>query len=222
MRGIWGRRNAFIFEKVFGSPGKVVRLALLSLEEHQEANNRREAGQEIREGNRMDRKWKRPMPGLYKLNFDAAVDLKNRRIGIGIVIRDSNGEVMVTVCSRKDHVISPFIAECQALKRSIDLCKELGFGAVMMEGDAKGMIETVLAKEADESEYGQLIEDTKRAFAQGIHWSLSFIHREGNSVAHSLAKKALLTDTELCWIEESPQEVIQKIVYDRNCNFLTL
>ncbi|KAF5468935.1 hypothetical protein F2P56_013043 [Juglans regia] len=112
MRGIWGRRNAFIFEKVFGSPGKVVRLALVSLEEHQEANNRREEGQSNREGNRMDRRWKRPMPRIYKLNFDVVVDLKNRRIGIGIVIRDSNGEVMVTVCSRKDHVISPFIAEC--------------------------------------------------------------------------------------------------------------
>ncbi|KAF5475122.1 hypothetical protein F2P56_006963 [Juglans regia] len=35
MRGIWGRRNAFLFENKFGSTGKVVRLALVCLEEYQ-------------------------------------------------------------------------------------------------------------------------------------------------------------------------------------------
>ncbi|XP_040996078.1 uncharacterized protein LOC121242252 [Juglans microcarpa x Juglans regia] len=128
----------------------------------------------------------------YELNFDATVDLKNRRIGIGIVVRDCNGEAMAAVCTRKDHVFSPFIAECLALKRSIELCKELGFWSVMMEGDAKGVIEAMLAEEKDVFENGQLIKDTKRLFAQGLHWTLGFIHREGNSVTHSLARKSQL------------------------------
>ncbi|XP_035543600.1 uncharacterized protein LOC118347684 [Juglans regia] len=178
MRGIWGRRNAFVFENEFGCPSKMVRSALVFLEEYKEATLRMEGRHTRSEVSREDKRWKRPVPNKYKLNFDAAIDLTNRMIGIGIVVRDCNGEVMVVICTRKDHVFSPFIVECLALKRFIKLCKELGFWSVMMKGNAKGVIEAVLAEEKHESKNGQLIEDTKRLFAQGLHWTLGFIHRE--------------------------------------------
>ncbi|XP_040987872.1 uncharacterized protein LOC121235603 [Juglans microcarpa x Juglans regia] len=110
MRGIWRRRNAFVFEDKFTSPN----------------------------------------------------DLINMRIGIGILVRDCHGNVLVVVCLRKDDVVSPFIAECLALKISIEFCLEMGFWSIMMEGDAKGMIEAVLSEELDESVHGQLIDDTNR------------------------------------------------------------
>ncbi|XP_041025335.1 uncharacterized protein LOC121265715 [Juglans microcarpa x Juglans regia] len=166
IRGIWRRRNTFVFEDKFASSSQVVKIAVVGLEEFQEANvkvtRRLSKGVERREG----RGWQKPLRALCKLNFDATVDVKNRRIGIGIIIRDCHGDVLVAVCLRKDNLVSPFIAECFALKISIELCLEMGFGSIMMEGDAKVMIEAMLSKELDESVHGQLIEDTKRLLAQ--------------------------------------------------------
>ncbi|XP_041009365.1 uncharacterized protein LOC121253418 [Juglans microcarpa x Juglans regia] len=118
-------------------------------EEYQEANAKLE-GRQLRCEVRRERRWQRPMGNIHKLNFDAVVDLKNKRTGMG--------KTMWFL----------LIAECLALQRSIELCLEMGFWTVMLEGDAKGVIEVVLSEELDESEHGQLIENTKRLLAQGI------------------------------------------------------
>ncbi|GLT55374.1 hypothetical protein SLA2020_285030 [Shorea laevis] len=41
--------------------------------------------------------WQAPPAGYVKLNWDAAVDEGNRRMGIGVIARDHTGEVVVTV-----------------------------------------------------------------------------------------------------------------------------
>ncbi|XP_035547338.1 uncharacterized protein LOC118348889 [Juglans regia] len=97
MRGIWGRRNAFVFEDKFASPGHVVRTTLAGLEEYQEANAKMEGSRVRCEARRERRRWQIPVGDNCKLNFDAAVDLNNRRIGIGIIVRDCNGDILAAV-----------------------------------------------------------------------------------------------------------------------------
>lgn len=69
---------------------------------------------------------------------------------------------------------------------------------------------------------GQVIEDLKQLLLSSSHWSVAFIHREGNKVAHKLAKMALHPEEGLCWIEEGPGDISQLIVNDKVCNDLTL
>jgi hypothetical protein len=35
--------------------------------------------------------WKAPPPGMYKINWDVAIDSKNRCMGIGIIAQDCEG-----------------------------------------------------------------------------------------------------------------------------------
>lgn len=50
------------------------------------------------------------------------------------------------------------------------------------------IVNVVQSKEVNYSWYGELIEDLKLDLRERPNCRLSFIHREGNRVAHSLAK----------------------------------
>ena len=39
-------------------------------------------------------KWTRPLHGWYKINCDAAVDAKNGKMGVGLILRDHNGGII--------------------------------------------------------------------------------------------------------------------------------
>lgn len=47
------------------------------------------------------------MESHVKANYDAALDSKKERMGIGIVIRYAQGEVLVSLCSSKGKVNNP-------------------------------------------------------------------------------------------------------------------
>lgn len=38
--------------------------------------------------------WKAPPDGMYKINWDVAIDSKNMCMGIGIIVRDCEGQLI--------------------------------------------------------------------------------------------------------------------------------
>lgn len=44
-------------------------------------------------------KWTRPTEFIYKANWCVAIARKNNKLGFGIVIRNSNGDVTVALCT---------------------------------------------------------------------------------------------------------------------------
>lgn len=68
------------------------------------------------------------------------------------------------------------------------LCDELGLDLVHLEGDAKVIIDVVLRAEECCTWYGTKIEDAKLFLKQCPSWSLGFIHRGRNQVAHLIPK----------------------------------
>ncbi|KAG6639486.1 hypothetical protein CIPAW_10G104200 [Carya illinoinensis] len=81
-------------------------------------NSERTAG---RQTNESSQPWKPPMWPNYKVNFDAAFDQASGRMGIGVVIRDSEGEVLGCLTTPKEHVSSVFQAESYDLHRAMEL-----------------------------------------------------------------------------------------------------
>lgn len=63
--------------------------------------------------------------------------------------------------------------------------------------------------------YGALIEDAKYILQNHPQWStLSFVHREGNSVACALARYGLSLAQELVWIEDIQNVLIPIVILD--------
>lgn len=82
-------------------------------------------------------KWEKPPELAMNTNWDAAIDAHHRRVGVGVVIRDSNGEMLACLCSKFDHTKNPIIVEALALRRAAILCAELGFSDVILQWDSQ-------------------------------------------------------------------------------------
>ena len=73
--------------------------------------------------------------GVFKVNFDAALFENIGSAGIGVVIRDSDGEIIAALSQR---ILLPFsleMAEAMAAHRALLFAQELSI-KVMLEGDS--------------------------------------------------------------------------------------
>jgi hypothetical protein len=80
----------------------------------------------------------------------------------------------------------------------------MGYSKLHLEGHAKAVIDAVHSTEVDRSWMGHLIEDVKVELQAVLHWQLTFVRREGNKVAHDLAKFALTHCTAETWHDVPP------------------
>ncbi|KAF5450110.1 hypothetical protein F2P56_014981 [Juglans regia] len=162
-------------------------------------------------------KWLPPEQSWVKANWDAALDVKARKMGAGVIIRNEKGEVMATCHAQKQDVVEPALAECYALRTAMDLCRDLNFDKVIFEGDAQIVINAVNNQDEDLSFYGSIIEELKMVIKGWIGWKVKYSHRGTNVVAHKLARAALHTVEEKIWIEEAPLFVLNSLQIDNLC-----
>ncbi|KAL5865476.1 hypothetical protein ACOSQ3_002990 [Xanthoceras sorbifolium] len=90
-------------------------------------------------------RWKAPSPGWYKVNSDAAVDSVRKRVGLGVVIRDCQGQVMAALSQVYPLLVSLEIAEAMAIRRGIQLVSELVLSPFGLESDASSVVSSILS-----------------------------------------------------------------------------
>jgi hypothetical protein len=75
----------------------------------------------------------------------------------------------------------------------------MGFQKIHFEGDAKSGVDAVNDVGADWSSLGLVIEDIRRELNSLAMWKMTFARREGNHVAHQLAKYVVLSGNSNSW-----------------------
>ena len=73
-------------------------------------------------------KWIAPPPNTYKINYDGAVSDEENKAGVGVVIRDCNGEVIASLIQQLDQAFQPVEVEAIAACRAAEFGSELGVG----------------------------------------------------------------------------------------------
>ena len=63
--------------------------------------------------------WKAQPVGMFKINTDAALRFCDKVSGIDVVIRDSNGHAMASLCQNINANYHPQIAEALAILKGI-------------------------------------------------------------------------------------------------------
>jgi ribonuclease HI len=120
------------------------------------------------------------------------------------------GKLVMASCKSQVGCPDSSTAEAQSALRAVQLCKALGATMIHMEGDAKIVIDALLSGDEDRSHMGNVIEDIKEELRIVSHWKVSFVRKEGNKVAHALAKTALNCNLDQEWVE--PPDCIQDLV----------
>jgi ribonuclease HI len=77
------------------------------------------------------------------VNWDDSLRVKERHIGIGIVARDEYGNFLGARAITKMVVTTSKVAEAMAALEAILFCKQAGFFIVLLEGDAKQVVNEV-------------------------------------------------------------------------------
>jgi hypothetical protein len=81
-RRIWLRRNSVIHGEIFTHPAQLLRDAQLSLEDFQNANQKTH-NEEPTATAGLDVHWKPPTRNVIKLNWDAGLNTREGRVGLG-------------------------------------------------------------------------------------------------------------------------------------------
>ena len=136
--------------------------------------------------------WKpRPEPSIFKINFDRAVFTNEKKSGIGVGIRDYQGQVIASLAQQLPHALLPIEVEVLAAAHALEFGWEIGIGEAVLEGDSELNISAL-------KEDGHSIVLVDPLIQDALAWSdmyskllYSHCRKEGNKLAHSLARHSI-------------------------------
>ncbi|KAK2636719.1 hypothetical protein Ddye_031511 [Dipteronia dyeriana] len=85
-----------------------------------------------------------PLVGFYKVNTDAIVIGDQQPIGVGVIIRDANGCIMVSSTHWFATSFSPPVDEASTILKGLQTVISFGYLPVILESDAKCSISLFL------------------------------------------------------------------------------
>ena len=88
-------------------------------------------------------RWKAPPLGLLKVNWDASIDSKRGRMGVGVIVRDHLRRMWASKCIVREGFLDPMSAKAMGATMAALFCRDLGMEIIQLEGDAKIVIDAV-------------------------------------------------------------------------------
>ena len=159
---IWCSRNLRVFEMVCQGADQVWNHAISTLFDFKEAVKFCGLGPSACEV-----RWKKPQVGVFKINTDGATEVDGRWSSIGVVIRDSRGEVAATLCRVLPGCFSVDETEALAIEARIILVRELDLHQVIVELDSLLVVHQILAKDFNGG-LGHIVHGIS-GFLEGFH-----------------------------------------------------
>ncbi|XP_075665671.1 uncharacterized protein LOC142635397 [Castanea sativa] len=134
--------------------------------------------------------WQPPQADVVKINFDGANFSETNTSGIGVVVRDSAGNVLASMSQQLCQAYSAEEIERVAACKALQFASDIGIRVAVLEGDSQILIKRLVESVEVLSYSGALLNDVRRCSSFYNQLCYSHVKREGNKVAHSLAKYA--------------------------------
>ncbi|KAL5560804.1 hypothetical protein UlMin_037015 [Ulmus minor] len=182
---IWFRRNKWIHEQTW-------------LDDESWANN----------------PWQAPTFGWVKVNSNAAWCSKQKKFGLGTIIRDFTGKVLGSVATPISSSVFVAVAESWALERGAALAKQLSFSEVVLESDCLAVTKTLDLITVIASEINYVFDSIYEICSDFHLYKFSNTQRIGNQVAHNLARLALSLENEKIWLMGIPESINHFVIVD--------
>ena len=163
---------------------------------------------------KLEKKWNPPPLNSYKTNFDGAMFNESNEAGIGVVIRNCKGEIMVALSEKIQKPQSVVALEMLAARRAVLFARECGIQQSSFKGDSEFVINSLRHGELLHSSIGYLLKDTMSYASSLQSFSFSHVSRQGNYVAHALAKREKLSFSIVVWMESVPPYINSFVMLD--------
>ena len=221
---IWKQQNQVVFNNKGVNPN-LVKVITMQATEYvlyvtQPRYNNRMAIRQVR--------WEKPNLGQVKLNTDRSSDASSSIAGGGGLIRDEQGNWVIGF-TRKIGKANSFLAEIWALRDGLILCNQLDLNAVMVELDAKALVDALNNPFYVNSIISSLFDDCRQLVAQIPHLSIKHIYCEANRCADRLANLGSCQSLDFISYSFPPVDLVplvaancQRLYFDRLCPILLL
>ena len=206
---VWNRRNQLHFKENVCPLNQILPLAKERKREFQCLQPTT-----LRMQHQKHTRWKPPERDYYKVNYDGATFKQQGKAGLGVVIRNSNGEVMASMSQLVQLPSTVSQVEAMAARKATKFTLEIGFDKIILEGDSEIIYKDLLNNGSSLALHGHLIQDVKALVSLFSSICFSHVSQTGNQAAHSLARRAILSDNLNVWMEEVPPNILDVIQAD--------
>ena len=152
-------------------------------------------------------RWLPPPKDWMKINFDGATFQKEKLAGLGCVVRNDEGLVMATFTQIIPLPTSVEMVEVLAARSAIGFEQELNLNQVIFEGDSETIMRALSKGGFESSSFGHIIRDIKLLTSAFQNFSFCHTRKQGNRVAHRLARSACKFSQFHVWMEDLPPDI---------------
>lgn len=151
--------------------------------------------------------WCPPSTGWVKINFDAHLGTGPIR-GLGVVIRDDNGKLLLAGVRRVCANWSVDMSEATTAKFGVELAARFGYQWVHLEGDSLTVVRAIENREAGLSPIHLFYDDIFRLYSSFNDFGCSFVSRNRNILAHLVTRWELGNPSEKICMDPFPQSLL--------------
>ncbi|XP_021766484.1 uncharacterized protein LOC110730920 [Chenopodium quinoa] len=210
---IWSIRNLWTFEGVRADL-MIACSKTLSLLGEFEAAQTRESGPLTASDAPSEQSWIPPVPGIFKLNIDAAVS-KDGKVALGMVVRDQWGDVLMSGSKPLARQCSVIEAEAEAALFGVSYAYDAGFRKLEITTDCLPLLKLLESQSQERSPVQMIVFDTLDVISKLDSHVFSFFPRCCNKVADSIAKLSLSYIEERIWMEDCEFSVLPLVLADK-------
>ncbi|XP_021739813.1 uncharacterized protein LOC110706197 isoform X1 [Chenopodium quinoa] len=136
------------------------------------------------------KKWVLPHEGTNKLNCDASLNVEGW-VGLGVVARDWQGEVLFTASRRTRAYCPPVMAESKAAPMAVRFAKRFGLKDVILEANCQVLISRLSKASVYLTDLDAILDDILSSCVDFNSVLWFHVERDRNMVTHNLACFAL-------------------------------
>ena len=148
--------------------------------------------------------WQPPPNSILKGNFDGATFKDVNMVGLGVVVHDSQGQVLASLSENIRLHPSTDDVEALVVAKAILFVYDCGFSSIILKGDSEVVIKALQSNEDSFASFGHLLSSLKNTIDAFDFISLSHTHRAGNSIVRYLTKHARHVSSISTWMEGVP------------------
>ena len=151
---------------------------------------------------------------FYKVNYDGAVFEDQGRASLGVIIQNSDREVMASMSQQVQLPTTVSQVEALATRKVAKFTLEIGVNKIVLEGDSEIVYKDLKNNGPSLALHGHLIQDVKALFPLFSSICFSHVSRVGNKAAHSLTRRTILSQNLNVWMEDVPPDILDVIQSD--------
>ena len=124
------------------------------------------------------------------------------------------GQVMASLAQRIPLPSTTIEVEALVAQRAMEVALEIGLNKGVLEGDSLILMNALKTNSHSLAQFGHIIKDIQFLASQFSIISFSHVKRHCNTIAHSIARRALSFSSLQVWMEDVPLELADVLQVD--------